>query len=88
MQMPCPCKGSRPALVAAVVRALMKAGLVRGRCVFLYRYAKSGPFRGGWLTRRWWARAFSGSVLPFCFDHDTLSPWMEVLVRGSWKAVL
>ena len=47
MHMPCPCRGSRPALVAAVVRAFKKAGLVRGQWVFLYRYANSGQFRGG-----------------------------------------
>ena len=31
MWMLCPCMGLRPALVAAVARALMKAGLVRGQ---------------------------------------------------------
>ena len=30
MCMPCPCRGSRLALVAAVARAFKKAGLVRG----------------------------------------------------------
>ena len=73
MQMPCPCRGSRPALVATIARAFMKAGLVRGWWVFLYWYANSGPFWGGLLIMRWWVNTASGSVSPFCFDQETVS---------------
>ena len=82
MCMPCPCGGSRSALVAAVARAFKKASLVRGQWVFLYWYANSGPFWGGWFVMRWWVSTSSRSVSPFCLTRrQFLCVWMFLYVE-------
>ena len=43
----------------------------------------------GWLVDpKMMGSALSESVSLFCLDHGMLSPWVEVLDQGSWKAVL